>query len=106
MHMEPLLILKCLPQGRGYKVLPGITSVSTKTGSNAVVEAETNSIGRVEKFEIQNIGFDYSADKSVRPTAKLSQVLKLDKFNSINRIGITSLENIIPSLQTWLLLMV
>ena len=77
-------------QGRGYKVLPGITSVSTKTGSNAVVEAETDTIGRVEKFEIQNIGFDYSADKSVRPTAKLSQVLKLDKFNSINRIGITS----------------
>ena len=47
-------------------------------------------MARVEKFEIQNIGFDYSADKSVRPTAKLSQVLKLDKFNSINRIGITS----------------
>ena len=39
--------IKMSSQGRGYKVLPGITSVSTKTGSNAVVEAETDSIGRV-----------------------------------------------------------
>jgi len=77
-------------QGSGYRVLPGITSISTKTGSNAVVEAQTTTIGRVDKFEIKDIGFDYSVDKSVRPTAKLSQVLKLEAFNNIDRIGITS----------------
>ena len=42
-------------QGNGYRVLPGITSISTKTGSNAVVEAQTTTIGRVDKFEIQDI---------------------------------------------------
>jgi hypothetical protein len=88
-------------KGNGYKNLPGITTVLSINGYGAVLEPFSSNIGNVITTEIQDIGFEYSADKTLRPTAKTPKILKLSSLYSFERIGISSLGknyNIAPNL--------
>ena len=85
--IEDVLIID---PGVRYSKLPGITSVTSDTGEGALLELDSESIGNVVSYEIQNIGFEYSVDSTLRPTAKLPQLLKISPFASFDRIGITS----------------
>ena len=77
-------------KGRGYKRLPGISTVSTDSGSGAILEASSKTIGRIKNTEIQNIGFDYPGDFTLRPQAKLPQIIKIDALSGLESVGITS----------------
>jgi len=77
--------------GNEYKNLPGITTITSLSGYGAVLEPFSSSIGSILSTEIQDIGFEYSADKTLRPTAKISQILKLSSLYSFSKIGISSL---------------
>jgi len=88
-------------RGKGYTLLPSIESVSSNSGSDAVLTPITNTIGKIAEVEIRDVGFDYSSDYSVRPTAKYPDVLVLTALSTFDYIGITSLGrnyNIAPSL--------
>jgi hypothetical protein len=90
-----------IDKGKGYENLPGITSVLSESGSESVLIPITNSIGKVTSVEIQDIGFEYSADYSVRPAAKYPDILILNALSTFDSIGITSVGknySIIPSL--------
>lgn len=76
--------------GNNYKFLPEILSVNTENGSGAEFELSSSSIGKSKKIEITDIGFDFSSDKTVRPSASFPQVLKIDSLYSFESIGITS----------------
>jgi hypothetical protein len=76
--------------GKGYDVLPGITSVSSNTGTGAILNPNSNSIGKIISTEIQDIGFEYPSDYSIRPTAKLPEILILDSLSTFDYIGISS----------------
>ena len=76
--------------GRNYKSLPGISSITSVYGTGAILFSESNTIGKILKTEIQDIGFEYSADTTLRPEAKLPEILKIEPFSTFNRIGITS----------------
>ena len=76
--------------GRGYEVLPAITSIGSTWGRNAILEPTSDSIGRVKSYCINDIGFDYPSDPTLRPTLNIPQVLKLEPLTTIERIGITS----------------
>jgi hypothetical protein len=77
-------------KGKGYDTLPGITSVLSKSGTGSVLIPTTNSIGKVTAVEIEDIGFEYSSDYSVRPTAKYPDILTLNSLSTFDSIGITS----------------
>ncbi len=77
-------------QGDGYKTLPGINTVRSKFGSGAILKSKSDTIGRISDVDIRNIGFDYSADKTLRPQAQLPQFVEVDALTSISKIGITS----------------
>jgi hypothetical protein len=88
-------------KGKGYYSLPSITSVKSDLGSGSILIPVSNSIGRVLKTEIQDIGFNYPADNSIRPTVKYPDILSLESLSSFDYIGITSFGvgyNIAPSL--------
>ena len=76
--------------GFEYKTLPGITTVITDNGKNAILETKAPSVGRISQLNIQDIGFDYSVDKTLRPEANIPQLIKLDLLASLDTIGITS----------------
>ena len=76
--------------GRNYRNLPGITSISSVYGNGAIIVPSSNSIGNIVSTEIQDIGFEYSVDKTIRPTAKASQILNIIPLSTFKRIGISS----------------
>jgi len=88
-------------KGRSYESIPGISTIQSSVGNGAILEPESKSIGKVQKISIDNIGFDYPADFTLRPTAKLPQVLKIEPLTGFESIGVTSLGrgyNTAPSL--------
>jgi hypothetical protein len=93
--------VKVSGKGKNYSSLPFVSSVESGIGTGSIFNLETNQIGRINSIEIQDIGFEYSADYSVRPTAKLPSILILESLSSFDYIGITSVGrnyNSVPSL--------
>ncbi len=76
--------------GYGYKTLPGISTISSIDGKNAILDVKGTYIGRISEIDIQDIGFDYPVDNTLRPEAKIPQLIKLDLLSTIKSIGITS----------------
>ncbi|MGA1046374.1 MAG: hypothetical protein ACO3UU_00005 [Minisyncoccia bacterium] len=77
-------------KGKGYYSLPGITSVLSDYGSGAVLVPNTNSIGKILSTKLQDIGFDYSSDYSIRPTVKYPDILVLESLSTFDHIDIIS----------------
>jgi hypothetical protein len=77
--------------GRNYKKLPGISSITSTYGSSAILVPGSNSIGKVLRVDIQDIGFDYPVDITLRPESQFPQVLEVEPFSTFERIGITSI---------------
>jgi len=86
----PINNIKVESEGFQYKTLPGISTIITTKGKNAILETEGFNIGRISKTTIQDIGFDYSVDRTLRPEANIPQLIKLDLLTSLDTIGITS----------------
>jgi len=82
--------IRVTSKGRHYNSLPAITSVLSNSGSGAILFTESNNIGKISNITIQDIGFDYSSDTTLRPTAKLPQVLRINPLSRFKRIGISS----------------
>ncbi len=86
----PIDSFRALSRGSQYKSLPKIVSISSSEGKQAIISPYSDNIGKIVVSEIEDVGFDYSADKTIRPTVKLPQVLKVDTLLSFNFIGISS----------------
>ena len=86
----PIKEVKILNKGLNYYSLPGITSVSSKTGNGAVLEAESRTIGNVKKTKILDVGFDYPSDYTLKPRVSLPRVVKIDSLSSFQSIGVSS----------------
>ena len=98
---EPLKDIEIISTGNGYPEVPGITTVTSDTGSGAILEATSKTIGRVNKSIIENIGFDYPTDKTLRPEVAFPQILKIEALSGFESVGVTSLGrgyNTAPSL--------
>ncbi len=80
-----------ISQGDNYDKLPRIIGLTTGTsdslGINAVVSSQSDNIGKLNRFRIVNEGFEYSADKTLRPQADIPTHIILD--NSYKITGIT-----------------
>ena len=83
--------LEITSSGSGYSEVPGITTVSSTTGTGVILEASSKTIGKVKKTSIENIGFDYPTDKTLRPDARFPQILSIDALTGFDSVGVTSL---------------
>ena len=78
-------------KGSNYKEIVGVsTIVGIVTGTGAVLEPSSDTIGRILSTKIENIGFNYPTDFTIRPTTNLPEVLLLDSLTSFEEIGISS----------------
>jgi hypothetical protein len=77
-------------KGQNYYILPDFSSIISDYGSGAILEASSKSIGKITKTKINDIGFGFPSDFSIRPNLSLPQVLKIEPLNSFESIGITS----------------
>ena len=86
----PISRVKLLNTGYNYNTLPGFSTVTTIDGVDAVLELKTSDIGKIDKVEITNYGFDFPYDQTIRPLFYYPQSLRLTPFSSIDKISITN----------------
>ena len=89
-------------KGSNYKDIVGVsTIVGIVTGRGAILEPSSNTIGKIVSTKIENIGFNYPTDNTLRPTTNLPEVLLLESLTSFEEIEISSAGknyNIAPNL--------
>ena len=89
----PISEVEIIQSGTNYYDLPGISTVSTEFGKNAIIEPFSSSIGNIKDVTLNNIGFDFPSDKTLRPSLSLPQILRIDALQAIDHIGVTSVGN-------------
>jgi hypothetical protein len=86
----PIKEVDVLNGGYEFDIIPGVSSIRTLEGSGAILNLESSSIGSIKKTKIENIGFDYPTDFTLRPSVKIAEVLDLQPLSSFESIGVTS----------------
>jgi hypothetical protein len=89
--LGPINDIKIISSGKGYKSLPRIEKVESQFGKNCILELVTSSIGTLNSFEITDIGFNYSSDLTIRPKAKLPEIIKVKPLSIIDSINVISI---------------
>ena len=86
----PISNIELKSKGNYYTETVGVASIRTGIGTGAILESESDTIGKINSTKIQNIGFDFPTDTTLRPVLNLSEVLIMEPLNSLSEIGITS----------------
>ena len=74
--------------GLNYKKLPSFKSINSTNGQNADIIPASTSIGRIKQVTVENAGFEYSADKTLRPEAYVSPDIVVINRNTITNIEV------------------
>ena len=82
--------IRIISKGKNYLNIPVVTSIGSTLGVGGVVRLNSDETGKLRRYTIKNIGFDYSADKTIQPSVQLPQILRLDRLSKISSIGISS----------------
>ena len=84
----PIKGLKTISTGFAYKKTPKFSYVSSANGRNANIVALSTSIGNINKLRINDIGFEYSADNTLRPEVFISPIISVDNLDEVGSINI------------------
>ncbi len=76
--------------GSNYKKLPRFVSIASTDGANADIIPVSTNIGRINEVVINDLGFDFSADRTLNPEIYISPNLTLINRNTITSINIIS----------------
>ncbi len=77
-------------KGNNYYDIPAISNISSNIGTGAILEASSESIGKIKRTKINDIGFDFPTDFTLKPSVQLTQIAKIEPLTSLQSIGITS----------------
>lgn len=86
----PISTVEVTSSGRNYTTLPSIVSINTIEGERGDLISFSDNIGVIEKIRINDIGFDFPTDKTLKPSTSLPQIINIDSFAKIENITITS----------------
>ena len=81
--------IRLISSGNLYDTLP-LVSVLSATGSDAIIFSDSEDIGSALKVQIEDIGFDYNCDLTLRPLANFPTILKVEPLSAFDYIGISS----------------
>jgi len=80
--------IKLLSGGSSYTSLPVFDRVDSENGSGAFIVPVSTTIGKIKQSRIINEGFEYSSDKTLRPTASLPQFAYISSSNTIENVEV------------------
>ena len=81
---------KILSSGYNYKKLPLFNTISSTNGTGANIKITSDDIGKINKVRIVDIGYEYSADKTLSPEAFVPPIVSIDNLDVINEVEIIS----------------
>ena len=76
--------------GKGYQNVVGISSILSVSGRDSILEPASKSIGKILSSQIDDIGFDFPVDNTLRPVCNLPEILLMQPLSSFDEIGVTS----------------
>ena len=76
--------------GENYYSLPGITTIKSDLGTNAIISGVSTSIGKIKTVTLSDIGYDFPSDPTLMPSAAMPQIIQLDALKSVQKVGVTS----------------
>ena len=82
--------LKILSKGFNYKQIPLFKEVTSTEGLNANLVAESNNIGKIENVRVLDIGYEYSADKTLQPEVFIPSILNIDNLDTVINIDVVN----------------
>ena len=86
----PIDVVDVTFSGSGYTNTPGITSVTTTSGSNSILRVFSDNIGNSQFDEVTKIGFDYPSDKSLKPSVDIPSLVTISKNYKITEVGVVT----------------
>lgn len=86
----PISEIEITNPGKNYYSLPGISTIKTKIGYGGILNVSSQSIGKITKTKINDIGFDFPSDFTLRPSSILTQIIKIEPLSSLKSVGISS----------------
>ena len=81
--------VRIINSGKAFNSLPEFITINSATGSNATLKAVSDDIGTISDYRIQNPGWGYSADRTLRPAAKVQPKLEYDDSDFVTGITVT-----------------
>ena len=82
--------LNIIFSGKNFPTLPEFKGIQTEYGRNATIRAESDDIGTLASYRIQNAGWDYSADNTLRPSGIIQPTIKFDNSDFVDGITIVN----------------
>jgi len=87
----PISRVEVTSSGKNYNSLPEIISVNSVEGTGAELVSVSNNIGIIEKVKLNDIGYDFPTDNTLKPSASLPQIISVDSYAKIDNINIISI---------------
>ena len=87
----PISKVQVTSSGKNYDSLPEILSVNSIEGTGAELSSISNDIGIIEKVKLNDIGYDFPTDNTLKPSASLPQIINVVSYAKIDNINITSI---------------
>lgn len=82
--------IQMLSGGLYYEKLPSISSITSQKGSDAILLPQSTSIGKINAYTISDIGYEYSVDKTLKPSVKFPSILRVEPLTTIDSINVIS----------------
>ena len=82
--------VKILSSGLNYKNIPTVIGVESINGNGSYIVPKSNKIGKINQIKITNESYEYSSDRTLRPTAYISPQITIDSSNVISDIEVIS----------------
>ena len=87
----PISLIEISNPGKNYYSLPGVTTVTTASGKNSILETSSSTIGAIKKVEIDNTNnYFFPSDKTLSPSILFAQILSVDRLASFGSVGFSS----------------
>ena len=82
--------VKVTSSGLGYERNPGVSTVVTTSGSNALLSIYGGNVGKVGFVEITKLGYDYPSDKSIKPKIDTPTIVSVTNNYFISNVGVVT----------------
>ena len=86
----PIKKFKILSKGFNYKKVPLFKEVISEEGVNANLVVESKNIGKIKKVRVLDIGYEYSADKTLQPEVYIPSILNVDNLDTLSKIEVVN----------------
>lgn len=73
--------------GSFYNKMPSV-SINSDTGYDALITAQSDTVGRVKELSVDNYGNNLTSDYTLRPELDFPTIIKLNKTNVLDKIEV------------------